>query len=106
MGAYLSITKIIPEIVAAVARLADRRCGALIVIERGGELDHRIEAAVLDAAVSRGLLLSIFHPDSPLHDGAVVIREKGAVAAAGYFMPISARPSSPMSWDPAPPPSA
>ena len=87
--------QIIPEIVAAVARLADKRCGALIVIERTGELGHRIEgAALLDATVSRGLLLSIFHPDSPLHDGAVVVRE-GRVAAAGFFMPISAETQLP-----------
>ena len=64
------------------------------MIERTGELGHRIEgAALLDATVSRGLLLSIFHPDSPLHDGAVVVRE-GRVAAAG-FMPISAETHSP-----------
>jgi diadenylate cyclase len=87
--------RIVPEIVAAVTRLADKSCGALIVIERGAELGHRIEgAAELDAAVSRGLLLSIFHPESPLHDGAVVIRE-GRVAAAGYFMPLSAETQLP-----------
>jgi diadenylate cyclase len=94
-GRTYQSTQIIPEIVAAVARLADKSCGALIVIERGGELGHRIEgAAQLDATVSRGLLLSIFHPDSPLHDGAVVIRE-GRVAAAGYFMPISSETQLP-----------
>lgn len=89
-GRTYQTPQIIPEIVSAVARLADKRCGALIVIERGADLGHRIEgAAQLDATVSRGLLLSIFNPASPLHDGAVVIRE-GRVAAAGYFMPLSA----------------
>ena len=88
-GRTYQTPQIIPEVVAAAARLADKHTGALIVIERGAELGHRIEgAALLDATVSRGLLLSIFNPSSPLHDGAVVIRE-GRVAAAGYFMPIS-----------------
>jgi diadenylate cyclase len=94
-GRTYQTPQIIPEVVGAAARLADKRCGALIVIERGAELGHRIEgAALLDAAVSRGLLLSIFNPSSPLHDGAVVISE-GRVAAAGYFMPISAETQLP-----------
>jgi diadenylate cyclase len=81
--------KSIEEIVRATVSLANRKIGGLIVIERETELRDFIEIGVpLDARVSRELLLSIFHPSSPIHDGAAIIRGN-RVAAAGCFLPIT-----------------
>lgn len=77
------------EIVRASVLLAERRIGALIVLERETSLDDFVElGSRLDARVSRELLMSIFHPTSPMHDGAVVIRGN-RVVAAGCFLPIA-----------------
>lgn len=77
------------ELVQAVFSLASRRIGALIVLERDASLDELVESAHrLDAVVSQDLLVSIFHPTSPLHDGAVVL-QKGRMSAAKAFLPLS-----------------
>jgi diadenylate cyclase len=77
------------EIVRASIALANRKIGALIVIERDVSLKDYIEIGTpLDAKVTKELLLSIFHPTSPIHDGAVVIRGN-RVVAAGCFLPIT-----------------
>ena len=77
------------EIVRATVVLANRKIGALIVIERETSLKDFIEMGVpLDAKVSKELILSIFHPSSPMHDGAVVIRGN-RVVAAGCFLPLT-----------------
>ena len=77
------------EIVKAVISLADRKIGGLIVIERETRLQDFVELGTqLDAKVSRELLMSIFHPTSPIHDGAVVIRGN-RVVAAGCFLPLA-----------------
>jgi diadenylate cyclase len=77
------------EIVRASVALANRRIGALIVIEKETNLKDFIEIGTpLDAKVSHELLLSIFHPTSPIHDGAVVIRGN-RVIAAGCFLPLT-----------------
>ncbi len=77
------------EIIKASFALASRRMGALIAIERGASLEDYMETSStrLDAQVHQELLLAIFHPTSPLHDGAVVI-QKGRVAAAQVFVPL------------------
>jgi len=81
--------KSIEEIVRASVSLANKKIGALIVIERETNLKDFIEMGTqLDAKVSRELLLSIFHPASPIHDGAVIIRGN-RVVAAGCFLPLS-----------------
>ncbi|UCE71812.1 MAG: diadenylate cyclase CdaA [Nitrospiraceae bacterium] len=78
----------IEEIVKASVALANRKMGALIVIEKETNLNDFIEmGSQLDAKVSRELLLSIFHPTSPIHDGAVIIRGN-RVIAAGCFLPL------------------
>lgn len=80
---------IVEELVRASTTMASRRVGALIAIERTGILDEYVEPATrIDAEVSHELLLSIFHPTSPLHDGAVVIH-KGRIAAAQVFLPLT-----------------
>jgi diadenylate cyclase len=68
------------------------RIGALMVVERQAGLRTYIESGIpLDAKLSYDLLLSIFRPGSPLHDGAVII-EGSRVAAAGCFLPLSLNP--------------
>ncbi|NPB09798.1 MAG: TIGR00159 family protein [Thermodesulfobacteria bacterium] len=82
----------IEEIVKAVKALAEKKIGALIVIERTTGLGEFIESGTpLDAKVSRDLLYAIFHPESPLHDGAVIIRN-GRIAVAGAILPLSTNP--------------
>lgn len=77
------------EIVKASVALANRKIGALIVIEKETDLKDFIEMGTqLDAKVSRELLLSIFHPTSPIHDGAIIIRGN-RVVAAGCFLPLT-----------------
>lgn len=80
---------VLEELIKAAFALAQRRVGALIVIERSASLEPYVEGAHrLDAVVSTELLQSIFHPASPLHDGAVVI-SNGRILAAGVFLPIT-----------------
>ena len=81
--------KSLEEIVKASVALSNRKIGGLIVIERETSLKDFIElGSQLDAKVSHELLLSIFHPSSPIHDGAIVIRGN-RIVAAGCFLPLS-----------------
>ncbi len=81
--------KSLEEIVRASIALANRKIGALVVIEREVSLRDYVEIGIsLDARVTKELLLSVFHPTSPIHDGAVVIRGNRALAA-GCFLPIT-----------------
>lgn len=80
------------EVAFSLLTLAERRVGAILVLERDIGLRSYVEAGVmLDAVVTYDLLLSIFNPKSPLHDGAVVIQGDRAAAAA-CFLPISINP--------------
>jgi diadenylate cyclase len=80
------------DIVMATEYFSQNRIGALIVVERQAGLRTYIESGVpLDAKLSYDLLLSIFRPGSPLHDGAVIV-EGSRVAAAGCFLPLSLNP--------------
>ncbi len=85
---------VIEEIVAACEAMAASRTGALIVLERDADLSEDIDpGTVIDARVSRALLVSLFTPDAqnPLHDGAVLI--KGAwIQQAGAILPLSRNP--------------
>ena len=82
--------EIVNEVVLAATTLASRRIGGIIVIERDQGLRGYTETGIrLDAVVSYDVLLAIFQPGSPLHDGAVVIRE-GRIKAASCFLPLSA----------------
>jgi diadenylate cyclase len=84
------IQKALRAVVEASARLSARQHGALIVIQRMDSLDQYIETGVqMRAHVTPELLLQIFYPDTPLHDGAVVIAH-GRVVAAACVMPLSA----------------
>jgi diadenylate cyclase len=82
------------EIVLAATTLASTKTGALILIERNVGLKSIIDAGVtLDAQMSYDLLVSIFNPASPLHDGAVIVRGD-RLAAASCFLPLSLNPMS------------
>lgn len=84
--------EIIEQILLAVTEMLRARQGALIVIEREILLDYHIEPGTLvKANVSSSLLLSIFHPQAPMHDGAVLIRG-GKIHSAGNFLPLSKNP--------------
>ncbi len=77
------LDRTVDEIVRAAAQLARNRYGALIVIERDtGLQDFAERGVVLDAKVTRQLLINIFYPNSPLHDAAVVVRGDRIVAAS------------------------
>jgi len=82
--------KALHAVVEAAARLSARQHGALIVIQRQDNLDQYIETGVqMRANVTPELLLQIFYPDTPLHDGAVIIAD-GRIVAAACVMPLSA----------------
>jgi diadenylate cyclase len=80
------------EIVLAATTLASTKTGALIVIERGVGLKNVIDGGVkMDAELSYDLLVTIFNPATPLHDGAVIVRQH-RVAAAACFLPLTLNP--------------
>jgi len=82
------------EVVKAVQRLAKAKLGALIVIERKTGLNDLIETGIkIDAAVTQELLENIFTINTPLHDGAVIIRED-RIAAAACFLPLTENPNT------------
>ena len=77
------------EIITALTRLSRRRVGALIVIERKTGLQDIIDTGTrIDSEISAPLIENIFEPNTPLHDGAVIVRGN-RIAAAGCFLPLS-----------------
>ena len=79
----------IGEIVAAARDMSRRKCGALIVIERRIRLQMLIDDSIpLDTKVNALILESIFYPNSPLHDGAVIIRDD-RIQAARVILPLT-----------------
>ncbi len=82
-------SKFIEETVKAAVSMANKRIGALIVLERDTDLTTIVEMGTeLDARVTKELLVSIFLPYSPIHDGAAIIRN-GRIIAAGCFLPLT-----------------
>lgn len=81
--------KTVDEIVRTAQNLSKRRVGALIVFQMNSKLDDICETGTaIDAYISSMLLENIFEPNTPLHDGAVIIRDM-RVCAAGCFLPLS-----------------
>ncbi len=81
------------DLVLAVTFFSQNRIGALVALEREVGLRTYIESGIpLDATLSYDLLLAVFHPASPLHDGAVII-QNNRVAAAACFLPLSLNPA-------------
>ena len=78
--------KLIDEVIRCLLNLSRRRVGALIVFEGKTGLQDIIENGIpLDSQISAGLLENIFEPNTPLHDGAVVIRDKRIMSAASFL---------------------
>jgi diadenylate cyclase len=89
-GEPTEIERTVRAIVIACQYLSDRRFGGLIVIERESPLDEYVETgARMDALLSADLLQQIFYPNTPLHDGAVIVHD-GEIVAAACVMPLSA----------------
>ena len=83
---------VLGEVVRAVETLAKRRHGALIAVERNTGLRNFVETGTrIDAKVSAELLVTLFSPGSPLHDGAVILRED-IVIAASCILPLTGNP--------------
>ncbi|MFM1541945.1 diadenylate cyclase CdaA [Helcococcus ovis] len=81
------------EIVNAVASLSRQKIGALIVIENGVGLADIVETGtILNSEISSELIINLFFPKSPLHDGAVIIKDE-KIVAAGCFLPLSSNNS-------------
>ena len=82
----------IEEVVVAATLLSTQKVGAIVAIEREIGLRNYIESGIpLDATLTYDLLVTIFQPGSPLHDGAVIIQED-RVAAAACFLPLTVNP--------------
>jgi diadenylate cyclase len=79
---------VISKLIEAVTYMSDRRIGALIVIERSDRLDDYINSSPLDCEVTPKSIVALFWKDTPLHDGAMVIRD-GRIAAAGVILPLT-----------------
>jgi uncharacterized protein (TIGR00159 family) len=83
----------IEELVKGCIFLASRRFGALLVIERETGINDFLEIGIeLDARLSADLLAAVFHPQSPIHDGAAVI-QRGRLTRAGCFLPLTQNPA-------------
>lgn len=83
--------KSLEEIILAASKLSSNKRGALIVIEKETSLEDFIEiGTILESRITVELILSIFQPTSPIHDGAVVIKEN-KIFAAGCFLPLTSR---------------
>ena len=85
------MNSVIKSVVVACSRLAERNHGALIVMQRSDDLQKYIQTGVeMDAIVSPETLLQIFYPNTPLHDGAVIIgRDNLRIKAAGCLLPLT-----------------
>src|SRR2546423_7477268 len=87
-----SAAESIEELVVAATMLAGQRIGAIIALERQIGLRNYIEGGIpLDAVLTYDLLVSIFQPSAPLHDGAVIVQDD-KVAAAACFLPLTVNP--------------
>jgi diadenylate cyclase len=92
-NARIQVTAIIEEIVKACTELSSNYTGALIVIERGTKIGEIINTGTkLESNVSSELLINLFVPDTPLHDGAVIIRDN-RIKAAACFLPLTDNPN-------------
>lgn len=84
-----STSKIVDELVEAVASLSRQKIGALIVLERNTGLNEVANTGTkINGAVSSDLLINIFIPNTPLHDGAVIIKDE-VIKAAACFLPLT-----------------
>ncbi len=84
-----TVQRVVQDVAKSVTYMAKRRIGALIVLERETGLNDYVETGIqIQGKVTSELLINIFIPNTPLHDGAVIIR-KDALLAAGCYLPLS-----------------
>ncbi len=76
------------DLIESITYMASRRIGALIVVERNDRLSDYIASSPLDCELTAKSLTALFWKDSPLHDGAVILRS-GRIAAAGVILPLT-----------------
>lgn len=93
LGTHRDVIKngeaLIEEFLTAIVNMAQHKVGAILVFERKTGLEEVLETGtILDADVSAALIENIFYPNTPLHDGAMIIRS-GRIIAAGCFLPLS-----------------
>ncbi|MFA5389416.1 MAG: diadenylate cyclase CdaA [Candidatus Omnitrophota bacterium] len=89
---FLKESEIIKEITSACSLLSKRKIGALIAIEREARLENYIESGIeIDTKVNAELLMTIFMPNTPLHDGGIVVSGE-RLAAAGCLFPLTQNP--------------
>ncbi len=85
--------QLIEEVTTAVQYLAKNKVGALIVFERETGIEEAVETGIsIGAKVTSQLLATVFAPNTPLHDGAVIIRDK-KLSAAGCLLPLTENPN-------------
>lgn len=99
-GSYVKATEndidVLKEIIEAVKYLTKTKTGALVVFQKGGNTGvYNDVGTKLDALISTELILTIFHPNTPLHDGAMVI-ENNKIHSAGVLLPLTEDPK--LSW--------
>jgi uncharacterized protein (TIGR00159 family) len=95
VGGRKPVEAMVEEVAAASGLLARQKHGALFVLERQtGLQDYANLGVPIDAEVSRQLLATIFYPNSPMHDGAVIIRN-GRIVAAGTVLPLTDNVTTP-----------
>lgn len=83
---------VIEQIADAISTLSRTKVGALIILTRQTDISEYMDSGVeMDSIVSAGLLINIFVPNTPLHDGAVIIKE-GRLSKAACFLPLSDNP--------------
>ncbi|MEW9702542.1 diadenylate cyclase CdaA [Paenibacillus sp. SI8] len=86
------VNKRIGEVIRAANYLAKRKIGALIVFEKETGLTDYVESGIaIESKISAELLINIFIPNTPLHDGAVIMRQN-ILMAAGCYLPLSENP--------------
>jgi diadenylate cyclase len=91
-------SEVIDKITGAAFRMADSKMGGLIVLQRENDLDEFIHGqTVLDAEINEDMLVSIFNPQSPLHDGAVIL-QGNRIRYATALLPVSRSLSLPKEW--------
>lgn len=87
----LNIEKMISEMLGAVYDMAGRKIGALLVLEGKTKLNEIVETGTeIDAKITKQILCNIFIPNTPLHDGAVIVRD-GKIKSAACFLPLTQR---------------
>ena len=91
-------SKVVDKITDAAFQMADKRIGGIIVLQRQDDLEEFIHGETLiDSALNEDILVSVFNPQSPLHDGAVII-QGDRIRYATALLPASQSPSLPKAW--------